>query len=381
MTTTTVATQPSDLLTPAGPGLPAEAFVDRILAATLGTMEIYALYFGDRLGWYRALHEQGPLTSTELAHATGTAERYAREWLEQQAVNGYLAVEDADGLGADDAAHRRYRLPAGHAEVLLDTESLAHVGPLARMLAASGLHLDDIVEAYRTGGGVSWQQLGANAREGQSAMNRPLFLHALAQQVLPGVADLDARLRAGARVADVGCGEGWSSIGIAAGYPGVTVDGYDVDVPSIEAARRHAATRDVADRVTFLHHDVAARSLGDGTPYDAVFAFECVHDLSDPVGFLRTIRGAVADDGFVVVMDELTEDRFTAPAGPWERILYGFSITTCLVDGMAHEGSAGTGTVMRPETLKRYAVAAGFSRIEILPSPEDVAFRFYRLHV
>ena len=376
MTTTAVAT-PTDLFTAPAPGLPAGAFVDRILAACLGTMEIYAVYFGDRLGWYRALHEQGPLTSTELAHATGTAERYAREWLEQQAVNGYLAVETD---GADGAGHRRYRLPAGHAEVLLDADSLAHLGPLARMLAAGGLHLDDIVEAYRTGGGVSWQRLGANAREGQSAINRPLFLNVLAQQVLPGVAELDARLRAGARVADVGCGEGWSSIGIAAGYPGVTVDGYDVDVPSIDAARRNAATRDVADRVTFSHHDVAELSLGDGTPYDAVFAFECVHDLSDPVGFLQTIRSAVTDDGFAVVMDELTEDAFTAPAGPWERMLYGFSITTCLVDGMAHEGSAGTGTVMRPETLERYAVAAGFSRIEILPSPGDVAFRFYRLH-
>jgi SAM-dependent methyltransferase len=198
---------------------------------------------------------------------------------------------------------------------------------------------------------------------------------------LPALEGVEARLRAGGRVADVGCGAGWSAIGIAAGYPAVTVDGYDVDAPSVEAARRHAATRDVADRVTFTHQDVAARSLGDGTPYDAVFAFECVHDLADPVGFLRTMRGAVAPDGFVVVMDELTADRFAAPAGPWERLLYGFSITTCLVDGMAHEGSAGTGTVMRPGTLRRYATAAGFSAVEVLPAPDDVAFRFYRLHV
>jgi hypothetical protein len=380
MTTTT--TGHTDLMTAADPGLPAGAFAERVLSAALGAMEIYAMYAGDRLGWYRALHEQGPLAAGELAHATGTAERYAREWLEHQAANGYLAVEGADGDGpGTDSASRRYRLPAGAAEVLLDGDSLAHVGPLARMLAASAVHLDDIVEAYRTGGGVSWQRLGTNAREGQAAMNRPLFLHVLAQEVLPGIPGLHARLRAGARVADVGCGEGWSSIGIAAGYPGVTVDGYDVDEPSIEAARRHAATRGVADRVTFVRHDVAARTLGDGTPYDAVFAFECVHDLADPVGFLRTVRASVADDGFVVVMDELTDESFTAPAGAWERLLYGFSITTCLVDGMAHEGSAGTGTVMRPETLEGYAVAAGFRRIEVLPSPEDVAFRFYRLHV
>ncbi|MCM4081184.1 class I SAM-dependent methyltransferase [Paractinoplanes hotanensis] len=340
-------------------------------------MEMYAVYFGDQLGWYRALHERGRLTSTELADATGTAERYAREWLEHQAASGYLTVDDAAAAPQD----RRFRLPATHAEVLLDDDSLAHLAPLARMVAASGLHLDDIVEAYRTGAGVSWQRLGRNAREGQSAINRPLFLHALAQQVLPGVAGLDARLRSGARVADVGCGEGWSSIGIATGYPEVTVDGYDVDAASVDAARRHALGSDAAGRVTFTLQDVAAQRLGDGTPYDAVFAFECVHDLSDPVGFLRTVRGTVADDGFVVVMDELTEERFTAPAGPWERVLYGFSVTTCLVDGMAHEVSAGTGTVMRPETLRRYALEAGFSEIEILPSPAEINFRFYRLHV
>lgn len=378
MTTTLEPTgRHSDLLTAPAPGLSADAFAERVLAATLGTMEMYAVFFGDQLGWYRALHEQGPLTSTELAHATGTAERYAREWLEHQAVNGYLTVDDAAAAPQD----RRFRLPATHAEVLLDGDSLAHLAPLARMVAASGLHLDDILEAYRTGAGVSWQRLGRNAREGQSAINRPLFLHALAQQVLPGVADLDARLRSGARVADVGCGEGWSSIGIATGYPETTVDGYDVDAASVDAARRHAVSSDAANRVTFTLQDVAARRLGDGTPYDAVFAFECVHDLSDPVGFLRTVRGAVADDGFVVVMDELTQERFTAPAGPWERVLYGFSITTCLVDGMAHEGSAGTGTVMRPETLRRYALEAGFSEIEILPSPAEITFRFYRLHV
>jgi SAM-dependent methyltransferase len=378
--TTTLASSHSDLLTATAPDLTTDAFAERVLAAALGTMEVYAVYAGDRLGWYGALRDQGPLTSTELAHATGTAERYAREWLEQQAAGGYLTVAGgAEGAGADAGPQaRRYRLPAAHAEVLTDPDSLSYLGPLARMLAASGTALDDIVEAYRTGGGVSWQQLGVNAREGQSAMNRPLFLHALAQRVLPGMSELDARLRAGARVADVGCGEGWSSVGIAAGYPEATVDGYDVDAPSVEAARRHAAGHDVADRVTFTRKDVSAAGIGDGTPYDVVFAFECVHDLGDPVGFLRTLRGAVADDGFVVVMDELTEERFTAPAGPWERLLYGFSLTTCLVDGMS-DGGMGTGTVMRPDTLREYAAAAGFGGVEVLPSPEEVPFRFYRL--
>jgi 2-polyprenyl-3-methyl-5-hydroxy-6-metoxy-1,4-benzoquinol methylase len=357
-------------------GLPADAFAERVLAAVLGAQEMQAVHLGTRLGWYAALAEEGPLTSVELASRTGTHERYAREWLEHQAVAGYVAVDD----GRADATARRYHLPAGHAEVLTDADSLAHVAPLARFLAATGRHLEAMVEAYRSGGGVSWEQLGTDAREAQAALNRPLFLRALTQDILPAVPELHAKLSGGARIADVGCGEGWSCVGLARGYPQATVHGFDVDAPSLDAARRHAAGADVSDRVSYTLGDVAADGLpgGDGA-YDAVFAFECVHDMPDPVSVLAAMRRACAPDGHVIIMEELTEPEFTAPAGPQERLLYGFSITNCLLDGMAYPGSAGTGTVIRPATMTRYARAAGFTRAEILDVPAE-SFRFYRLH-
>jgi 2-polyprenyl-3-methyl-5-hydroxy-6-metoxy-1,4-benzoquinol methylase len=173
----------------------------------------------------------------------------------------------------------------------------------------------------------------------------------------------------------VGCGLGWSSIGIALAYPDATVDGYDVDGPSIEAARRNAREAGVDDRVRF--HAVDAATVEED-PYDAVFAFECVHDLSDPVGVLATMRRLAGERGAVVVMDERVAETFTAPGDDVERLMYGYSLLCCLADGMAHQPSAGTGTVMRPATLRRYAVDAGFADVEILDIENDF-FRFYRL--
>jgi 2-polyprenyl-3-methyl-5-hydroxy-6-metoxy-1,4-benzoquinol methylase len=207
-----------------------------------------------------------------------------------------------------------------------------------------------------------------------------LFLGPLGQEYLPSIPDVDSALRAGGRVADVGCGLGWSAIGIALAYPDATVDGYDVDGPSIEAARRNAREAGVDDRVRFHAVDAAATNADtvDGERYDAVFAFECIHDLADPVGVLAAMRRLAGDGGAVVVMDERVAETFTAPGDEVERLMYGYSLTCCLADGMAHQPSAGTGTVMRPSTLRRYAVEAGFAEVEILDIANDF-FRFYRL--
>lgn len=349
-----------------------ESFADRVFGAVLGAQEVQAVYLGDRLGWYRALAAHGPMTSADLARATGTDERYAREWLEHQAASGYLTVERADAAPTE----RCFTLPAEHAEVLTDADSLSFLTPAARFVAGVGRHLDHLLEAYRSGGGVSWATFGDDAREAQADLNRPLFLHLLGQELLPSAPEIDARLRAGARVADVGCGGGWSAIGIARAYPSATVDGYDVDEPSIGLARENARDAGVDDRVRFYAYDAA--SLTGSQPYDVVFAFECIHDLSDPVGVLAAMRRLAGERGTVVVMDERTEDAFTAPAGPVERFLYGFSITCCLPDGRSRSPSAATGTVMRHGTLLTYARAAGFSDVEVLPIDHDV-FRFYRL--
>ena len=346
-----------------------DALVERLFGALLATMDLHAVYLGDRLGFYRAL-APGPLTSAELAARTATAERYTREWLEQQAVTGIL---DTDPEA--DTGERRYTLPAAYVAPLTDELDLGHVTPFARATIGFLKQVDHLVEAFRTGGGVSWAQLGADAREGQAGANRPLFLGPLGREYLPSMPDVDAALRAGGRVADVGCGLGWSSIGIALAYPDVTVDGYDVDAPSIAAARRNAREAGVGDRVRFHTADAATVTA---QAYDAVFAFECIHDLPDPVGVLAAMRRLAGDDGAVVVMDERVAETFTAPGDDVERLMYGYSLMCCLADGMAHQPSAGTGTVMRPSTLRRYAVEAGFAEVEILDIANDF-FRFYRL--
>jgi SAM-dependent methyltransferase len=350
------------------PAATAEEFGERLFGAVLGAQLVQAAYLGDRLGYYRALTDSS-LTPGELAARTGSSERYAREWLEHQAVAGVLAVTDGAIPG-----ERRYRLPAGHAEVLTDVLSPNHVLPLARMVAGLGQHLDALVHAYRSGGGVPWAQFGVDARESQAAANRPLFLGALPREYLPSIPEIGAVLGRGGRIADVGCGYGWSSIGIALAHPAVTVDGYDVDEPSIAAARQNAADAGVADRVRF-HLADAATAAGR---FDLVAAFECIHDMPDPVGVLSTMRRIAEPDGVVLVVDERVAETFTAPGDEVEQLMYGWSITCCLPDALAHPGSAGTGTVMRPDTLRGYARDAGFTDVEVLPV-EDLFFRFYRL--
>jgi 2-polyprenyl-3-methyl-5-hydroxy-6-metoxy-1,4-benzoquinol methylase len=365
----TVTDEPQQTTEPEGGDV--DAFVERLFNAVLGAQEVQAAVLGHKLGWYQALAEGGALTSTELAERTSTHERYAREWLEHQAVCGYLTVDDA---GAS-ATERRFTLPSAHAEVLTAVESLNYVLPLASFVAGVGKHIDAVEAAYRTGGGVSWAELGADPREAQAAANRPMFVHQLGQEYLASIPDIDAALRDGGRVADIGSGGGWSSVGVALAYPEATVVGYDVDGPSVEMARRVAEEAGVADRVSF--HQVDGGEI-EAEPYDLVMALECIHDMSDPVGVLATMRSLAGSDGTVIVMDENVAETFTAPGDEVERIMYGYSLMCCLPDGMSHQPSEATGTVMRPSTLEGYARRAGFDSVEILPIENDF-FRFYRL--
>jgi len=365
----------SDLFETPAPDAPAEVFATRLVAVTIGVVETYAIYLGRRLGWYDALLAHGPTTSVELARRTSSQERYAREWLEQQAMSGYLSVDDA---GAP-ATGRRYSLVPGAAEALTAADSLAFTAPVVGISVAAGRRIDDLATAYRDGGGVSWARLGDDARTAQGAFNRPMFLHQLGQDVVPRLPDLLALLEGDARVADVGCGEGWSSIGLARAFPRATFEGFDVDAPSVAAASANAQQEGVSERVRFATADAATLAARAGE-FDVVTAFECVHDLPDPVAVLRAMRAAVRPGGYVLVMDERAAEEFAVPGDPLERLLYGFSLLCCLPDGLSTPGSVGTGTVMRPGVLAGYATAAGFDHVEVLDVEHDF-FRFYRLHL
>jgi SAM-dependent methyltransferase len=351
-----------------------DALVERLFGSAVAAFDLYGVYLGDRLGLYAALAERGPLTPSGLADAAGIHERYAREWLEQQAASAILDVDDPGAAASD----RRYSLPAGHDEALVDERSLNYIAPFGRALVACVRPVDALLEAFRTGGGVPYADYGEDLHEGQARFTRPLFEHLLGQEWLPAVPEVHERLLAEppARVADVACGCGWSSLAIARAYPKVRVDGIDLDQASIDKALANLAGSGVEDRVVFSRRDAADPELAGR--YDLVTIFEALHDMSYPVQVLTAMRGLLAGGGSVVVGDERTEDAFSAPADDLERLYYGFSVMHCLPVGMIGENPAGTGTVIRTDTVRRYAADAGFREVEVLPIENDF-WRFYRL--
>jgi SAM-dependent methyltransferase len=350
---------------------PAAALAERLFKDALGALELYTVYLGERLGLYRALADGGPATSAELAARTGTKERYVREWLEHHAVSGLLEVDDPEA----EPTARRYRMPPEHVPVLVDTDDTRYEAYKGVEIVRAARPLPDLVEAFRSGGApppLAWEP------EGRAEFNRALFLNLLAKAWLPQITEVDRRLRAEppARVADIACGTGWSSIAMARAYPAIRVDGFDLDPDAIAAAGRNAQTEGLSDRVRFSVDDASDPGLSGR--YDLVTVFEALHDMSRPVEALQAARALLHEGGSVVVGDELVEEEFTAPASDLERYHYGWSVVDCLPSAMGDPASAATGAVMRPATLRRYALAAGFREVEVLPIETGV-WLLYRL--
>lgn len=348
-----------------------EAFSGNLFMACLATMELANIELGVRLGLYETLAGAGPVTAAELAGRAGIAERYAREWLEQQAVAGVLEVDDV----AKSADERRFMLPNAHAHVLLDDDSEACMKPCASVVPWLAKALDIMVEEFRNGTGAAFGLF--DLHDIQAAFTRPVFVNHLTQSWLPALPDVQAKLNAGERVriAEVGCGEGLAAIVIARAYPNVEIDGFDLDEASIAAARHAAVSADVGERVRFEVRDAADPAIvGD---YDLVMAIEMIHDMPDPVGILRTMKRLAGERGAVLVVDERAEEAFTVPASEMERFFYTFSTLHCLAVSMQN-GGVGTGTVIRPDTVRRYAREAGFESVEVL-DVEHPQFLLYRL--
>jgi 2-polyprenyl-3-methyl-5-hydroxy-6-metoxy-1,4-benzoquinol methylase len=348
-----------------------EDFAGSLFMACLASMELANVELGVRLGLYEVLAGAGPTTARGLSTKAGIAERYAQEWLEQQAVAGVVEVDDT----SRPADERRFTLPNAHAHVLLEDDSEACMKPCAAVVPWLSKALDIMTEEFRNGTGAAFGLF--DLHDVQAAFTRPVFVHHLTQNWLPALADVQAKLTAGdpVRIAEVGCGAGLASITIAKAYPNAEVDGYDLDEASIAAARKSAADAGVAERVRFEVRDAADPTIaGD---YDLVLSIEMLHDVPDPVGILRTMKKLAGDRGAVLVVDERTEDAFTVPANEMERLFYAFSTLHCLAVSMQN-GGVGTGTVIRSDTVRRYAAEAGYTTVDTL-DVDHPQFVLYRL--
>jgi SAM-dependent methyltransferase len=267
-------------------------------------------------------------------------------------------------------------LPPEHIAVLADPDHVRYEACTGVDIVRAGRWLPQFVEAFRVGNAPSplpWEP------EGRAEPNRTRFINLLGTEWLPAIVDVDLRLRAEppARVLDVACGTGWSSIAMGQAYSKITVAGVDLDHDAITAARANAERAGVADRVRFSVTDAA--DLGGGAEYDLVTIFEALHDMSRPVDALKTARQMISEDGTVLVVDGLVAEEFTVPASPRERTEYGWSVVSCLPGAMGDPQTASTGAVMRPSVLREYALEAGFGEVEVLPIHTDY-WRFYRLH-
>jgi SAM-dependent methyltransferase len=327
-----------------------EAFVGRVIGDLGAAMHLPLVALGDRLGLYRAMAEAGPVTSAELAERTGCAERYLREWLAAQAASGYAAY-DPDG--------ERFWLTPEQAVALADEDHPAFVAGGSLVVTAAGSIVERLEQAFKTGEGVGWHEHDPMLFVGTERFFRPGYIGNLLTTWLPALDGVEDKLRAGGRVADIGCGFGASTILIGSGFPAADVTGFDYHAPSIEAARSRA--RDAG--VETIRFEVATSDDYPGTGYDLIAFFDCFHDLGDPPAAARHAREALADDGTVMLVEPLAADRLEDNLNPLGRAFYSASTLVCTPASLAQEGHVALGAQAGESRLRAILEAAGFSRV------------------
>jgi 2-polyprenyl-3-methyl-5-hydroxy-6-metoxy-1,4-benzoquinol methylase len=335
--------------------------IGRVIADAGGALILPLAQLGDRLGLYSALDSGGPATSAELAERTGLTERYLREWLLAMAAAGYVTYEDSGADGGQSAASARYRLSPEQAEAFTNPESPGYVAGAFQNLTAATRVLDRLTEAFRTGAGIAWHEQHEDMFEGTERFFRPGYLANLASSWIPSLAGAEKVLADGARVADVGCGFGASTIIMAQAYPNSTFEGVDYHRPSIDAARGRAAAAGVAERVTFR---VAGAADLSGS-YDLITFFDCLHDMPDPAGALRAARAATADGGGVMLVEPMGWDSVEEATNPLGKLMAAASTLVCLPSGLSAAPAYGLGNQAGPAKTCELAHDAGFSAARI----------------
>jgi SAM-dependent methyltransferase len=326
-------------------------FVGKVVGELGATLNAALVVIGDELGLYKAMDGAGPLTPGELAERTGTSERYIREWLNAQAAGGYVEY---------DAEEKRYTLPPEYAFVLANENSPYFMPGAFQLMTASVRDEPAIREAFKSGAGVGWHEHNHGVFEGCERFFRPGYVANLVPAWIPALEGVDDKLRAGALVADVGCGHGASTLLMAEAYPNSRFVGFDYHDGSIEQARERAAAAGLSpQRVSF---EVAPAAGYPGTGYDLVTTFDCLHDMGDPVGAARHVLQSLAHDGTWLIVEPFAGDRVEDNLNPVGRVYYGASTLLCTPASLSQEVGLALGAQAGPARLRDVVTSAGFSR-------------------
>jgi SAM-dependent methyltransferase len=330
-----------------------DAFVERALGDLAASYGGVMVSIGHKLGLYRALAGRGPLSSIELAARTNLEERYVREWLDSQVASGYLDYHEES---------RTYELPEEYVPVLADASSPIYLPAAFDVPGSMWLDQERTLDAFRTGEGVPWGERHSQLQCGVASFYRNAYAAALVPEWLPALDGVVEKLERGARVADVGCGHGHSTLLMAAAFERSRFDGVDTHGPSIDAAREHAEEAGVADRVAFLRGDASSYP---GTGYDLICFFDTLHDLGDPVGAARHAYEALAEDGTLLVVEPFAGDTVAENLGPVGRLYYSASTAICVPHSRSEGVGLALGAQAGPARLEEVFRQAGFTSIRI----------------
>ncbi len=305
---------------------------------------------GEKRGLYKAMAGAGPITPAELAKKSGNAERYVREWLAAQAAGGYVTYDPATG---------RYTLPEEQAFALAVEDSPAYLPGAFQLITSALKDEPKIAEAFRTGAGVGWHEHDPDLFEGTERFFRPNYAANVVSSWIPSLDGVEEKLKTGARVADIGCGHGASTVLMAGAYPKSSFTGFDYHEPSIRWARNAAAKAGVAPRASF---EVAAAQNYPGSGYDFVTFFDCLHDMGDPVGAARHVLKSLAADGTLMIVEPFANDRIEENLNPVGRVYYSASTLLCVPASLAQEGRLGLGAQAGEPRIREVVRAGGFTR-------------------
>lgn len=326
-------------------------FVMKAVGEMGAAMNAALIVIGDKLGLYKAMAGAGPMTSQELAAKTGTTERYVREWLAAQAAGGFVTY---------DAGSQTYTLPPEQAFALADEQSPVFLPGFFDIVAACVKDEPTIRDAFRTGKGVGWHEHDHGLFAGTERFFRPNYRANLISAWIPALGDTEAKLKAGARVADVGCGLGTSTILMAEAYPKSTFVGFDYHGGSIEMAREAAKKAGVADRVKF---EIAKAKDYPGKDYHFVAFFDCLHDMGDPEGAARHVLQTLAPDGTWMIVEPFANDKLEDNLNPIGRVFYAASTMLCTPASLSQEVGLGLGAQAGEGRLSKVLKSAGFKRV------------------